>query len=71
LLLNLQSHFLIWNPQRTVRFPANLLPKSLSRRIKAGTRLFAKINIGAEKPSERYFKDFEVATEPDADDDLA
>ncbi len=61
-----------WNPHRAVRLPAMLLPKSISRsHLKRGERLFAKINIGAEKASELYFKDFEVAMEPDDDDGLA
>ncbi len=60
-----------WNPYQAVRFPAILLPKSIHKsHRKKGARLFAKINIGAEKASELYFKDFEIATEPDADDDL-
>ena len=39
--------------------------------LDVGRRLFAKINIGAEKASELYFKDFEAATELDIDDGLA
>ena len=61
-----------WNPHRAVRLPAKLLPKSISKsHLKMGERLFAKINIGAEKASELYFKDFEAATELDNDDGLA
>lgn len=61
-----------WNPHRAVRLPATLLPKSISKsHLKRGERLFAKTNIGAEKASELYFKDFEVATELDSDDGLA
>jgi len=61
-----------WNPHRAVRLPATLLPKSISKsHLKMGERLFAKINIGAEKASELYFKDFEAATELDIDDGLA
>jgi hypothetical protein len=61
-----------WNPYRAVRFPAVLLPKSIRKsHTKEGTHLFAKVNIGAEKASELYFKDFEVAEEPDEDDGLA
>jgi len=61
-----------WNPHRAVRFPAVLLPKPIRKsHMKEGARLFAKINIGAEKASELYFKDFEIAMEPDVDDDLA
>jgi hypothetical protein len=60
-----------WNPQRAVRFPIKLLPKSISKLyVKEGVRLIAKINIGAERASELYFKDFEIAEEID-DDELA
>ncbi|HYT46157.1 MAG TPA: hypothetical protein VEP90_27760 [Methylomirabilota bacterium] len=61
-----------WNPHRAVRLPVSLLPKSISKsHLKRGERLFVKTNIGAEKASELYFKDFEVATELDSDDELA
>jgi hypothetical protein len=38
--------------------------------MKEGAHLFAKVNIGAEKANDLYFKNFETATEPDADDGL-
>ena len=39
-----------WNPHIAVRFPARLLPKSIRKsHMKMGARLFAKVNIGAEK----------------------
>lgn len=61
-----------WNPHRAVRFPAILLPEFIRKsHMKEGVHLFAKINLGAERASDLYFKDFEIATEPDADDDLA
>jgi hypothetical protein len=61
-----------WNPHRAVRLPVSLLPKSFGRsHLKRGSRLFAQINIGAEKASELYFKDFEIAPELDSDDELA
>lgn len=60
-----------WNPYRAVQFPAKLLPHPIRKRVKEGTRLFAQVNIGAEKPSELYFKDFELAEEPDTDDELS
>jgi len=53
-----------WNPHRAVRLPKSLLPRSLGRsHLKRGVRLFAQVNIGAEKASELYFKNFEVAPE--------
>lgn len=61
-----------WNAHRAVRLPTSLLPKSIRKsHLKIGSRMFAKTNIGAEKASELYFKDFEVAMEPDSDDGLA
>jgi len=61
-----------WNPHRAIRLPKSLLPRSVRRSyLKRGERFFAQINIGAEKASELYFKDFEVVPELDSDDELA
>jgi len=60
-----------WNPHRAVRLPKTLLPRSFRVHLKSGTHLFAQINIGAEKASELYFKDFEMAPELDSDEELA
>ncbi len=60
-----------WNPYRAVRFPASLVPSQLHRTLAPGVRLFAHVNIGAKKSDDLYFRDFELADEPDDDDGLA
>ena len=61
-----------WNPHRAVRLPKSLIPTSFwESHLKIGEHLFAQINIGAEKASDLYFKDFEIAPELDSDDGLA
>jgi hypothetical protein len=61
-----------WNPHRAVRLPKSLIPESFwESQLKIGEHLFAQINIGAEKASDLYFKDFEVAPELDSDNGLA
>ena len=49
-----------WNPCRAVRFPASLLPSDLEDIVAPQIRLFALVNIGAEKSDELYFHEFEV-----------
>jgi hypothetical protein len=60
-----------WNPYRAVRFPASLLPGDLEDIVAPQIRLFALVNIGAERSDELYFREFELAEEPDDDDGLA
>lgn len=60
-----------WNPYRAVRFPLALIPVDLHAKLSPGVRLFAKVNIGAEKSEDLYFREFELASEPDDDDGLA
>lgn len=60
-----------WNPQRAVRLPASLIPQDLQGKLKAGRRLLAFVNIGAEVSDELYFQQFELAPELDEDDGLA
>ncbi|MBW4616881.1 MAG: hypothetical protein KME21_27285 [Desmonostoc vinosum HA7617-LM4] len=60
-----------WNPHKAIRFPASLVPEHLRDALKPNVRLFAHINIGAEKSDDLYFKKFELAPEPDEDDGLA
>ncbi|MDJ0902996.1 MAG: hypothetical protein QNJ55_29770 [Xenococcus sp. MO_188.B8] len=59
-----------WNPHKAVRFPASLVPEHLRDKLKPNVRLFARVNIGAEKPDDLYFEKFELAPEPDEDDGL-
>ncbi len=60
-----------WNPRRAVRFPVSLIPTDLHDKLVPKTRLFALVNIGAEKAEDLYFREFELAPEPDDDDGLA
>lgn len=61
-----------WNPHKAVRFPASLIPGEIrDDALKPGVRLFAHVNIGADKSDDLYFDKFELAPEPDDDDGLA
>jgi hypothetical protein len=61
-----------WNPHKAVRFPASLIPEEIRDEVlKPGVRLFAHVNIGADKSDDLYFDKFELAPEPDDDDGLA
>ncbi len=59
-----------WNPHKAVRFPASLVPEHLRDELKPNVRLFAHVNIGADKSDDLYFEQFELAPEPDEDDGL-
>ncbi len=60
-----------WNSRRAVRFPASLIPPDLRDKLAPGVRFFARVNIGADKADDLYFRDFELAPEPNDDDGLA
>jgi hypothetical protein len=61
-----------WNPHKAIRFPASLIPEEIrDDALKPGVRLFAHVNIGADKSDDLYFDKFELAPEPDDDDGLA
>ena len=60
-----------WNPYRAVRFPISLIPSDLHGKLAPDVALFAHVNIGAEKSDDLYFREFELAPEPDDDDGLA
>lgn len=61
-----------WNPHKAIRFPASLIPEEIrDEALKPGVRLFAHVNIGADKSDDLYFDKFELAPEPDDDDGLA
>ncbi len=53
-----------WNPYEQIGFPADLMPidirRSMSQYLGQGDfYTFAQVNIGAEKPEDLYFQDFE------------
>lgn len=59
-----------WNPRESVNFPLNLLAP-LSIPIREGILLLAEVNIGATNRRDLFFKNFELAPEPDPNDGLA
>ena len=59
-----------WNSHQAVRFPRSLLG-SLQDHAVLGARLFAQVNLGAERADELFFRDFEIAPEPNPDNGLA
>lgn len=50
-----------WQPKESVRFPASLVPSAFRAKLAPGLRLFAMVNIGAEKSEDLFFYDFELA----------
>ncbi len=60
-----------WNPRIAVRFPVSLIPAEFHELLAPDVAFFAQINIGAEKADDLYFRDFELAPEPDDNDGLA
>lgn len=59
-----------WNPSHPIRLPMSIIPNAIRKAIKPGTRLLAKVNIGATKTEDLFFTDFELAPEL-TDDELA
>lgn len=60
-----------WNPRESVSFPRELLARLDLSLIKEGTLLLAEVNIGATNRRDLFFKNFELAPEPGANDGLA
>ncbi|MFH2201676.1 MAG: hypothetical protein ABIJ96_01030 [Elusimicrobiota bacterium] len=48
-----------WNAKTVVGFQLSMVPKSHRDKIKAGTRFYAEINLGATDQSDLYLKSFE------------
>ena len=60
-----------WNPHEAVRFPAVLIREEIRQdALKRGVRLFAHVNIGADKSEDLYFEKFQLAPELDDNDEL-
>lgn len=57
-----------WSPMEIVRFPASMVAPDLRARLVPGGCLFAKVNIGAERPEDLFLQDFEAAPEPIPED---
>lgn len=60
-----------WNSRESVSFPRELLTHLDLSIIMEGTLLLAEVNIGATSRRDLFFKNFELAPEPDPDDGLA
>lgn len=60
-----------WDPHQAVRLPMSLVPTHLRGGLSSGMWLFAKVNVGAERPEDLYFSDIRLAPEPDPHDGLA
>ena len=60
-----------WNPRWAVRFPVSLIPSGFHDILAPDVAFFAQVNIGAERSDDLYFREFELAPEPDDDDGLA
>jgi len=60
-----------WNPHQAVRFPLSLVPEPLHAALQPDTWLLAKVNVGADRSEDLYFKDIRLAPDPDPDDGLA
>jgi FixJ family two-component response regulator len=60
-----------WKQKQAVRFPASVIPPSIRKNLRRGTRLFAHVNTGATKADDLFFERFELAPEPNNDDGLA
>jgi CheY-like chemotaxis protein len=49
-----------WNTQEVVRLPNNVFPNELIPSLKPGTRIHAKVNLGAENQEQLFFEEWEV-----------
>lgn len=59
-----------WNPGRAVRFPFKLIPEEIRHLVGPGVRLLSSVNIEAKSSDDLYFRDFELAPNPDPEDGL-
>jgi CheY-like chemotaxis protein len=48
-----------WNPQEVIRLTREAISSDVRSYLKAGARLHAKVNIGAERQDELYFEQWE------------
>ena len=53
-----------WKPDAEVRFPLELIPKSIRGEDLRGRVYIARVNIGAVREEELFFENFEAAPEP-------
>lgn len=60
-----------WRVDEAVRLPVSLIPETIRRKAQPGQRFFAQVNTGAEVSEELFFKDFQLAEDPDERDGIA
>ena len=48
-----------WNPNEVVRLPSQVIPSTLLKELAPGSRLHAKVNLGANGNEELFFEDWE------------
>ena len=48
-----------WNSNEVVKLPANLIPPEILKKLSAGSRLHAKVNLGAAGNEELFFEAWE------------
>ncbi|MEQ1947243.1 MAG: hypothetical protein ABL995_08640 [Bryobacteraceae bacterium] len=49
-----------WNSNEVVKLPANLIPPEILKKLSAGSRLHAKVNLGAAGNEELFFEAWEL-----------
>jgi hypothetical protein len=49
-----------WNSNEVVKLPANLIPPEILKKLSAGSRLHAKVNLGASGNEELFFEAWEL-----------
>jgi len=48
-----------WNSNQVVKLPAEIVPAPILKELKAGVRLHAKVNLGANSNEELFFEEWE------------
>jgi len=54
-----------WDHYQVVRFPLDLVPQEIRKQVVSGKWLYAHVNIGAQSVDDLYFRQIELAVEPD------
>jgi hypothetical protein len=49
-----------WNSNEVVKLPSMLIPPEVMKQLGAGSRLHAKVNLGATGNEELFFEDWEL-----------
>lgn len=49
-----------WSSRAVVKLPADSIPTNILKRIRNGSRLHAKVNIGAVRSEDLFFEEWEL-----------